>query len=244
MTTTQQSVLYTVLFHGLALLLMYLIKFNLPLSMPPLDYYEFITFETLPIPLDRRVSSQSGGEQSDQNQPMVPPAQQLDIPQINNPDYVPFDFSDLPDKSDQNRLGNLYQSSYQDDLQPTQNTLTPTNSSTDSNSSNNPSMGLDGLGDAINSQTGTKTAYEMQGDAVNRVIISKPLPAFPNNIDRNGSVTMQFTVLPDGSVADVIVTRKSEPEFETVSVNALKQWVFNRADRSHTGQITFNFRRE
>jgi TonB family protein len=73
------------------------------------------------------------------------------------------------------------------------------------------------------------------------MIVSRVIPDFPEGVNRNGSVTMEFTVVPNGSVQNIVVTRRGEPEFEQVSLAALRQWTFNRADRSHTGRITFNF---
>jgi len=215
--------------------------------MPTLDYYvEFITPETITIPPERQISSQSGGEQNIQSQPIVPPAQQLDIPEATTPDdYTPFDFSNLPDKADQDRFGNLLQTSNQSDLQATQNVLSQTNSGNTTNIAGNTTPGIDGLSDAIKSEAGTPSASDIQGDARNRTIISKPLPIFPPNVNRNGSVTMDFTVEQDGTVSSVSLSNmSSEIEFNTASVNALRQWRFTPADRSHTGRVTFNFRME
>jgi len=247
MTYTKQSFLYAVLFHGLILLAMFLYRFPINIPMPTLDYYvEFVTPEIVPLQQDRQIASQSGGEQSEQNQAITPPAKRLDIPEVTTIDDDEDNyFANLPDKIDSSdRFGNLLQTSNQTDLQATQNNISQTNSGNNTNISGNSSLGLSGLGETIKSETGTSSVSDIQGDARNRTIISKPLPTFPSNINRNGSVTMEFTVEPDGSVSNVILTHMSEIEFNTASLNALRQWLFNPADRSHTGRITFNFRLE
>jgi len=246
MTSTQQSILYAILAHGLLILAMFLYTFPINIPMPTLDYYvEFVTPDTMPIPPERQISSPSGGEQNIQSQPIVPPAQQLDIPEVTTTDEEDFwNFSNLPDKVDQDRFGNLLQTSNQSDLQATQNIMSQTNSGSTTNVAGNTAPGLDGLSDAIKSEAGTPSATNIEGDARNRTIISKTIPEFPPNVNRNGSVTMEFTVQQDGSVSNINVTHKSEVEFESVAINALKQWLFTPADRSHTGRITFNFRLE
>jgi len=245
MTSTQQSILYTVLFHMLIVGIMFLIHFDPPEPPPILDYIEFITFENLVPPPQRQLLVNSDGEQNAGNQAMVPNAQQLDIPESTIPDYVPFDWANLPDKADHTQTGNLYQTSYQDSLLASQNVYATSDNPANTGQSTNSSLNLGGMGDAIKAEIGSTTNYDLQGDVRNRTIISRVLPSFPAGVTRNGSVTLQFTVLPNGSVTDVnITTMSSEPEFNNVSVSSLREWRFNQSDRSHTGQITFNFRLE
>jgi len=245
MTSTQQSILYTVLFHMLVVGIMFLIHFELPEPPPILDYIEFITFENLVPPPQRQLIVNNQGEQNAGSQAMVPNAQQLDIPETTIPEYVPFDWANLPDKADHTQAGNLYQTSYQDSLQAQQNVYATSDNPANTGQSTNPSLNLGGMGDAIKSEMGSTTNYDLQGDVRNRIVRSSVLPTFPAGVTQNGSVTLQFTVLPNGSVTEVSLSRMSSvPEFNNVSVAALRDWRFNESDRSHTGQITFNFRLE
>jgi hypothetical protein len=106
---------------------------------------------------------------------------------------------------------------------------------------NQPGMNVPGLGDQIRANLTGSSNFQLHGDVVNRSVINGPLPVFPEGIQETGTVTIDFTISASGIVQNPVVTRKSLPEFESVALAALRQWVFNQSDRAHTGQISFNF---
>ena len=88
------------------------------------------------------------------------------------------------------------------------------------------------------------SSFQIEGDVISRQILKKELPKYPDNIQKDGTVRLQFTVLPDGSVGDIVIIKKSDPVFENLSIQALHKWKFNRSDRKNTGIISFHFKME
>ncbi len=63
------------------------------------------------------------------------------------------------------------------------------------------------------------------------------------------AVTLQFNVLPDGSVEQIIPVRKTDELLESAAINALRTWRFEALpsqieQKSQTGKVTFNFKLE
>jgi TonB family protein len=205
-----------------------------------------LTNEQLPINVDE-IQAPAIDSPPAQDQPDDTSAQQIDVPRITIPDMDPVDISQLPDRIERTRP-NIQRPAAQDTLMRPVVTspilLDTPHTTPEGQVPQGHGISLDGFADEIRNQAGHLSQYRLDGDVVNRMIVNRVIPDFPEGVNRNGSVTMEFTVVPNGSVQNITVTRRSEPEFETVSLVALRQWTFNRSDRSHTGQITFNFRLE
>lgn len=77
----------------------------------------------------------------------------------------------------------------------------------------------------------------------NRVVLNKVLPPSPSNLDRTVKIPMSFTVLPDGTVGEVIPLSKGDPSLEAISIKTLKKWKFNPIEDETImkGEITFTF---
>ncbi|MFN4903282.1 MAG: energy transducer TonB [Ignavibacteria bacterium] len=77
----------------------------------------------------------------------------------------------------------------------------------------------------------------------NRVVLNKVLPSSPSNMDRTVKIPMSFTVLPDGTVGEVIPLSKGDPSLEANSIKTLKKWKFNPIEDNviMKGEITFTF---
>jgi TonB family protein len=118
---------------------------------------------------------------------------------------------------------------------------TPGNTGTPAVTTNRPGVNVPGLGDEIRANLSGTSSFQLHGDVINRTVINGPLPTFPEHIQETGTVTINFTISASGIVQSPEVTRRSIPEFESAALTAIRQWVFNTSDRSHTGQITFNF---
>jgi outer membrane biosynthesis protein TonB len=248
MTSTNQSFLYSVFLHGFIILIMFLVKFHY--SPPPISHYiEILAIERIEIPREPVVSPPSAPASQGQpatNQPIETLPTQIDIPEVTFPDFDPVDISNLPQRADRITRSHLTDTRTMVDehLHANLERMTMIDHQTTSGmgqSSVGTGMNLDGLAGEIRNQTGSLSQYRLDGDVVNRTIIRRVIPDFPENVLRNGTVTIQFVVLENGSVANPTIIRMDQTEFANISMAAIRQWVFNTADRTHTGQITFNF---
>ncbi len=102
------------------------------------------------------------------------------------------------------------------------------------------------LNDLLNqaSSGGNKESrYLLEGEILSREIQKEVIPEYPDAEQRNAEVRIQFKVAPDGTVNDLIVTKKAGGAFDTVATDALAKWKFNpiAGDEEQTGSITFVF---
>ncbi len=82
-----------------------------------------------------------------------------------------------------------------------------------------------------------------------RRLLSGLLPRYPEGTDKQMAVTLQFSVLPDGSVEQILPTRKTDEVLESAAINALRTWRFDPLpseieQKSQVGRVTFNFKLE
>ncbi len=88
--------------------------------------------------------------------------------------------------------------------------------------------------------------YEISWEGGIRDVLAEKLPVFPENIAKEVALTFRMEVLPDGSVNEITTLKKGEATLESVTRQALRQWLFNPLDRnapqeSQFGTITFKF---
>ena len=90
------------------------------------------------------------------------------------------------------------------------------------------------------------TMYSSHNDLNERIVLNKILPPSPSNLDKDVDVTIEFTVMPDGTVGDMRPATKGDPALESISLKTLKKWRFNAIDTDITmrGKITFSFKGE
>jgi TonB family protein len=81
------------------------------------------------------------------------------------------------------------------------------------------------------------------GGGGNRTVLHKPLPVFPSGVRNSASIKLQFKVLPDGTVSQVIPLQKADPRLEKAAIEALRRWRFNplNDDRIMVGVIPLSF---
>lgn len=88
-------------------------------------------------------------------------------------------------------------------------------------------------------------AQEAAPEPVNLVVARSVQPQMPARAERegvSGSVTVQFTVQPDGSVSNPVVTRATPSGyFDAAALEAVRQFRFRPIPRSAKGSQTFNF---
>jgi TonB family protein len=102
-------------------------------------------------------------------------------------------------------------------------------------------------GPVASSGTEKGLPYTIEGDAANRRILSQVLPAYPPDLQREAVVRIRFWVLPDGRIGQMIPVKKGDPQLETLTMQAMRQWRFNALSSSDEqknaqGVITFVYK--
>jgi len=89
--------------------------------------------------------------------------------------------------------------------------------------------------------------YAISWQGVNRGgPIKEQLPEYPDGVSVEGSVNIKIIVLPDGTMGDLIITKKLDATLEAEVLKAMKLWRFRelRSDEpqvNQTATITYNF---
>ena len=82
-----------------------------------------------------------------------------------------------------------------------------------------------------------------------RRLLSGRYPRYPEGTEKEMIVTLQFTVLPDGSVANIVPVRRSDELLEREAMAALQTWRFDPlptqyAQKNQIGIVPFHFKLE
>ncbi len=94
---------------------------------------------------------------------------------------------------------------------------------------------------------GKSTGYSIEwAGAGSRRLLSGKIPQYPDGTDKEMPVTLQFSVLPDGSVTGIIPLLRSDELLEREAISALQTWRFDPLppqfeQKPQIGKITFNF---
>jgi hypothetical protein len=258
MMTQCKGYFFSFIIHSLILVLLFLLKVHIE-NEPQQEFIEIIALESVVIPKQQPIkasviTSKKVNNQKSETTPQSAQVQQIEVPKTVIPDFEPVDISSLPKKDNRNIKSTLYKANIDDTLMQaklnTQYDVIGNQVSDDLNQSNDSivetdfsDIGLEGLTmEYIRNSTGDYSGYKLEGDVINRTIVKKVLPEFPENKSIDATVILQFKVSEAGKVENIIITKKADAEFEIVSKNALKQWIFNTSNQSHTGIITFHFR--
>lgn len=80
-----------------------------------------------------------------------------------------------------------------------------------------------------------------------RKIYHHPLPDYPAGVAKEIDIRLRFTILPDGTVSQIIPVIKADSRLETAAINSLSQWRFEPLPKhakqvSQTVVITFPYR--
>ena len=100
---------------------------------------------------------------------------------------------------------------------------------------------LNSLTDRLFGESDSNSPYILEGEITNRRILNEVNPTYPEGVQQSLKVKLKFDVLPDGSVTNIVVIQKANPQFEFNSLNAISQWKFNplSEDVVQKGIITF-----
>ncbi len=82
---------------------------------------------------------------------------------------------------------------------------------------------------------------------IRREIYQKRLPEFPPDVQREATIKIQFSVLPNGLVGSAVLMQKGDTKLENLTLEAFKTWRFNPLPEyveqtTQTGIITFHFK--
>ncbi|MDP8220371.1 MAG: TonB family protein [Candidatus Stygibacter frigidus] len=104
---------------------------------------------------------------------------------------------------------------------------------------------LAGLRKRIAAEDSDSGGYTLSGEIINRTILNKIIPEYPEGLQQNSEVQIQFEVTPEGKVNDnIVIIKKGGAQLDQVSLEALKQWRFNPVSGEfvQTGVITFTYK--
>lgn len=82
---------------------------------------------------------------------------------------------------------------------------------------------------------------------IKREIYQQRLPEFPPEVQREATIKIQFSVLPNGLVGSAVLLQKGDTKLENLTLEAFKTWRFNPlpdyVDQvNQSGIITFHFK--
>jgi TonB family protein len=76
------------------------------------------------------------------------------------------------------------------------------------------------------------TLYQVGGDVKAPRPISAPVPPPPDDVVKSLKVRLSFVVLPDGSVTDIRLLKRSKSDFDDYAVGVVSKWKFEPATKS------------
>jgi len=107
-----------------------------------------------------------------------------------------------------------------------------------------------GAGGGSGGGIGARQGYSIDwGGTGSRRLLSGRLPQYPDGTDKQMAVILKFAVRPDGSVDQILPSRRVDELLERAAISALRTWRFDPlpvqvAQSSQLGKVTFNFKLE
>ncbi len=97
-------------------------------------------------------------------------------------------------------------------------------------------------------QINTDRQFEIDWEGeIKREIYQRRLPEFPPDVQREATIKIEFTVLPNGLVGSAVLLQKGDTQLENLTLEAFKSWRFNPLPSyvdqvAQKGVITFHFK--
>ena len=66
--------------------------------------------------------------------------------------------------------------------------------------------------------------YEISWEGVVREVLYDPLPTYPEGLDKEARIKIKITVLPNGTIGNLIPLQKADATLESVTMKSLKLW--------------------
>ncbi|UCE19319.1 MAG: energy transducer TonB [Gemmatimonadota bacterium] len=88
--------------------------------------------------------------------------------------------------------------------------------------------------------------YTIEGAASTRQVITEVLPEYPPGLNKEAVIKIRFTVLPNGTVGEMVPILKGDTTLEELTMKAFRQWRFNHLppdlpQEPQSGVITFRY---
>lgn len=88
--------------------------------------------------------------------------------------------------------------------------------------------------------------YEISWEGVVRDILYDPLPKYPEGLDKEARIKIRITVLPNGTIGDLIPLQKADATLESETMKTLRLWRLSPLKSTdpqlnQTAVITFKF---
>lgn len=245
--TSRIAIVVSILLHLIFLLLFLLVKLNFLPEIPEFTEITFVSGENrvlaAPVPADAGQLPPITGEQQDETSAIVKlPIRTMlenEAPQLKVADQskqIPEDnVQTIPEINHSNNRKDLAESLLKtpaNDEKITANPISPDDKLLPSTS--------------LATESSGQTPYQIEGQAASRAVVHKVIPDYPENLQKQATVKISFTVLPNGQVGEMLPVIKSDALLEKITLDALRQWRFSAlsADapqRVERGVITFRY---
>ena len=88
--------------------------------------------------------------------------------------------------------------------------------------------------------------YTIEGAVSARQVITEVLPEYPLGLNKEAVIKIRFTLLPNGTVGNMVPLQKGEATLEEITMKAFRRWRFNPLPPdipqvSQAGVITFRY---
>ena len=219
---------YTISFIFHALLLVLFLIINFTIDYPPQKYVE-LSFGTTGLP----GSSGALGNQINNVQQVAKQQKKTET----TPKKEIVKKVELP-KTKNESTDNI--------IKPAQVKKAKANTEKNNNEAVNSDVNSEGKG---NKATGTGSfGYDIDwGGQGQRKIYSYILPTYPEGVNKEIDIRLKFSIMPDGTVGQIIPLIKADTRLETVAINSLRQWRFeplseNQKQVAQIAVIVFPYR--
>jgi hypothetical protein len=187
----------SIVFH--LLLFAIFLVYNFTFETTPQQYYE-ISFG------NGEGTGSSGGSGTELTPNLVPP-QDLNKPVENSKDIKGVDLQKSDDKSNSEV-----------------SEIIGRKKNTDNKNAESENL-ASGIGNGTEGPGGFGYGIDWGGKGT-RKIYSYVLPAYPPGVDKEINIKLRFTILPDGTVGNIIPLTKADTRLEDAAINSLRQWRF------------------
>ncbi|MGE5364386.1 MAG: TonB family protein [Bacteroidota bacterium] len=104
-----------------------------------------------------------------------------------------------------------------------------------------------GNGNGNGQGNGVGDGYSINFGGSIRKIYSYTIPKYPDGVNKQADIRIRFSIMPDGSVSNIIVLTKADRRLEMAAVNSLRRWRFaplgaGQKQAEQTATIVFPFR--
>lgn len=243
----RQAVIFSLAFHALALIIMTLLRVYRPFQMAELTEITFVSGQvklSAPPPMPAVQTPIADERKATTDVVTLPPRKMIEKepPQLN----VPEPTKKVPEQqlkpvtrpeTDRPPLESKTKPAAQET--PGDKTIIPAVPGTAQDQKLMPDYS------ELSSGSGT-TPFQIEGQAARRVVLVKVIPEYPEGLQKQATIKIRFTVLPDGQVGEMIPVIRADATLEKITLDALRQWQFSplppdEPQLAEQGIITFRY---